>query len=168
MLVVGLSVLIAQADDKPIPPPKRNMVPLEEDWRLAKKPGAQPRKIGVLSCYPNNGGGYTFREWKCIAFYSLPYLPTTYKPLSNGTPKSICGTREMPFGGQTVYRSHMEVHIRPDRGPAPLFRVDMPIAEWSRDTLDGRFRLSIACDDYETRLKLKSIVPVLEHAEHAR
>jgi hypothetical protein len=28
--------------------------------------------------------------------------------------------------------------------------------------------LSIRAEDNETRLKLKSIVPVLEHAEHAR
>jgi hypothetical protein len=45
-----------------------------------------------------------------------------------------------------------------------LRRDGFPIATSSRDTADGRFRLSIMADDRETRLKLKSITPVLEHA----
>jgi hypothetical protein len=46
--------------------------------------------------------------------------------------------------------------------------VDTPIAKWTRDTTEGKFRLSILAEDSETRLKLKSIVPVLEHGEHGK
>jgi hypothetical protein len=49
-------------------------------------------------------------------------------------------------------------------GFGTLHRTDIPIAKWTRDTPDGQFRLSIKEEDHETRLKLKSIVPVLEHA----
>src|SRR5580704_10890319 len=75
-LLVGLSVAIAVADDKPAPPPKSSTVPPEKDSRLAKRPGARTQKIGVLTYYANAGGGYTFSEGEHIAFYALPYWPT--------------------------------------------------------------------------------------------
>jgi hypothetical protein len=58
--------------------------------------------------------------------------------------------------------------MRATPGASTLLRVDTPLAKWTRDTPNGQFRLSIMSDDHETRLKLKSIVPVLEHAEHAK
>jgi hypothetical protein len=68
------------------------------------------------------------------------------------------GSRTVPFGGQTIYRSEMkQISSRVHR------REDIPIAKWTRDTPDGKFRLTITEGDRETRLKLKSIVPVLEH-----
>jgi hypothetical protein len=146
--------------------------------RLAKLKGAQPQKIGVLSYYPNKGGGYTFFEGKEIVFYALPYSPSTSQDdfivlLVNGKKTtgqlwesrrlSTIGTSKLSFGGQTVYRCEMKAthqHV-------PL-REDIAIGKWSRDTPDGQFRLSIMEEDRETRLKLKSITPVLEHAEHGR
>ena len=182
IVVVGLLVSIAEADEKPTPPPTFSTVTPENDWRLAKQTGTQPQKIGVLSYYPNNGGGYTFLEGKHIAFYSLPYAPTTYwtdnvvvEVLTiNGNTQTLLmsrklnlytiGTSKMPFGGQTVYRSEMK-----DMNTGVVFRrQDMPIAKWSRDAAGDEFRLSILDVDRETRPKLKSIIPVLERAEHAR
>jgi hypothetical protein len=181
IFIVGLSVAIAKADEKPTPLPSQ--VTLDKDVRLACLTDAKPQKIGVLTYYPNQGGGYTFKEGNRIAFYALPYLPVTHKreqtvnaQMGNKvipvvvaiTFVTTIGLQKMSFGGQTVYRCHMEAHIPADRRPATLLRVDMPIAEWTRESADGKFRLSIMVEDNETRLKLKSIVPVLEHAEHAR
>ena len=206
VLLVGLSVPIAKADEKPtaavivrpvnggqspfhpIAAPSKPVTP-ENDSQLAKVPEAQSQKIGILTYYPNKAGGYTFLEGKQIAFYALPYLPTTYKHeaifvsvmwwkrnvVESRTLKTI-GTSNMPFSGQTIYRSEMKevedpgAHFpaRSRLRPRTFVREDIPIAKWTRDTPDGQFRLSIMSDDYETRLKLKSIVPVLGHAEHAR
>jgi hypothetical protein len=47
-------------------------------------------------------------------------------------------------------------------------REDSPIAQWTRDTPAGEFLLSLMDVDSQTRVKVKSIVPVLEHAEHGR
>jgi hypothetical protein len=186
VLLVGLSATIAKADDKPTPPwPPSTLTP-EKDWRLAKQAGGQPQKIGILTYYPNKGGGYTFVEGKHIAFYALPYMPTSHEylvdvPISvrddNGITEtrmvlksgrfSTIGASPMRFGGQTVYQSGMF-----NAGHDILRRYDAPIAEWSRDAPDGKFRLTIMDildeEDRETRLKLKSIVPVLEHTEHSR
>jgi hypothetical protein len=114
-------------------------------------------------------------------FYALPFLPTTYQVVRtrfvvetrNGiqTARHVVetvkvftiGKETIPFGGQTLYR----IGATPQR-PRDRRREDVPIAKWTRDTPDGQFRLSIMSDDYETRLKLKSIVPVLERAEHGR
>jgi hypothetical protein len=155
---------------------------LEKDARLAKLTNAPPQKIGILTYYPNMGGGYTFLQGNDIVFYALPYLPTSYKREvrvtvckdtgDGGTamvyvPRSInvstIGTSTMPFGGQTVYRSEM-FHT----GKDGFCREDIQLANWTRDTADGQCRLSIMDDDRETRLKLKSIIPVLERAEHRR
>jgi hypothetical protein len=172
-LLIGLSVGIADADDKATTPPVGWP---ENDSRLAKLNDAEPKRIGILTYYPNEMGGYTFLEREHIVFYALPYLPTTYPGLRarsvvetrNGkqTARVIfenvniigCGTSKMPFGGHTLYRP----------GFTPGHCQDIPIAKWSRDTPNGKFQLSILAEDSETRLKLKSIVPVLEHAEHAR
>ena len=180
LLLLGLSVAIAQAHEKPTPQSKLSTATPQHDWRLAKANGVQPHKIGVLTYYPNNGGGYTFRQGERLEFYSLPYRPTTstikqariVDEVVNGkmthriieaTTIVIVGTSKMPFGGQTFYRSYMT-----ERDPGILVREDTPIATLSRNALDGNFRLSIQDDDSETQLKLKSIRPVLEHAEHGR
>jgi hypothetical protein len=76
ILVVGLSFAVAKADAKS--PSPATLSPAN-DSRLAKRRDAQPQKIGVLSFYPNNGGGYTFVEGTDIVFYALPCIPTTYK-----------------------------------------------------------------------------------------
>jgi hypothetical protein len=65
----------------------------------------------------------------------------------------------MPFGGQTLYRAGTTQKPSDDRR-----REDVPIAKWSRDAPGDKLRLSISDEDRETRLKLKSIVPVLENA----
>jgi hypothetical protein len=178
VVVVGLSVA-AEEDDSPGADPT---LPPESDYRLAKVTDAEIQRIGLFTYYPNKGGGCTFLEGKKIAFYSLPYGPTTYPVQSRGLVKvrnargvrafpgqrwekaSIIGTREMPFGGRTVYRSEMRAT---DRRGLPR-RVDTPIAKWTRDTPDGKFRFTTISDDHETRLKLKSIVPVLENAGRGR
>jgi hypothetical protein len=174
ILVVGLSVGIADADAPPLSP--------EKDARLAKVADAKATRIGILTYYPNQGGGYTFLEGKQIAFVALPQLPTTrqaerlrvVREKRNGiivrrsavvekVNVFTIGTSKMAFGGQTIYRSEMMAPM----GPVPFrlqTRVDIPIAKWSRDTPDGKFQLSIMAEDSETRMKLKSIVPVLEHA----
>jgi hypothetical protein len=183
LLLVGLSVGIACADEKPAPPPSRltTLTP-ENDWRLAKRTGAQPQKIGILTYYLNKGGGYTFLRGERVEFYSLPNMPTTYKfeyfvlvmETVNGKPverrisvqtDDICviGTSTMSFGGQTLFRSKMR-----DTPAGTLVRVDTPLAKWSRDAPGEKFRLSILDDDRETRLKLKSIVPALEKSASAR
>jgi len=55
-----------------------------------------------------------------------------------------------------------------DNGKNGFYREDIRLAYWSRDTSDGKFQLWILPEDNETRLKLKSIRLVLEHAEHGR
>jgi hypothetical protein len=157
IVVVGLSVGIADADDPTLPP--------EKDARLAKVADAKPTRIGILTYYPNQGGGYTFLEGREIAFCALPYYPTTSKAqqhVFNGMLKPpvyyTIGTAQVPTGCQILYRSATRTTWSG--------RV-IPIALWTRDSFDGTFHLSILSEDYETRLKLKSIVPVLEHAGHA-
>jgi hypothetical protein len=158
VLVVGLSVAAAKADEKTTPPPpKLSTLTPENDWRLAKQTGAQPQKIGGLTYYPNAGGGYTFMKGKDIVFYALLFLPTTHNlqhNLRNGTimaQVAAVGTVPMPFGGQTVYRSEMT-----DIGFG-LSRRDIPIAMWSRDAPEREFRLSIKHEDHDTRLILEYI-----------
>jgi hypothetical protein len=179
VVLVGLSVPFAGASDKPAPLPTPSTVLPEKDSRLAKRPGAQTQRIGVLTYYSNAGGGYTFMEGEQIAFYALPYLPTTYQRAQtrlvtenrNGLIEDTAiaetvdvftiGKSKMPFGGQTFYRPGKLRH------PDDVCREHIPIAIWTRATPDGEFSLSIMTEDSKTRLKLKSIVPVLEHAEHA-
>jgi hypothetical protein len=175
VVLVGLCV----ADDKPTAP---MMVRPENDSRLAKLWDAHLQKIGILTYFLNEGGGYTFIEAEHIEFYSLPNVPTTSSIKDqvivlvnvNGkvtrrhvpqlrTIKTV-GTSKMPFGGQTVYR----LVVKEADDSSVFRREDIPIAKWTRDTPDGKFRLSILAEDNETRLKLKSIVPVLERAEHVR
>jgi hypothetical protein len=181
------SVSIAESDDKPAGRPwfnlnvtvVRNESPAENDARLAKRTDALPQKIGVLSYYANKGGGYTFMERGRLAFYALPYKPCTSKTqqivvvqdkddkdtfyrFQKEKAVSTVGTSTMPFGGLTVYRCEMF------DGIDGLRREDIPIAKWTRDTPTGEFRLSIVDVDSRTRVKVKSIKPVLERAEHAR
>jgi hypothetical protein len=164
-------------DDKPAAPPLEpcNVTP-DKDVRLACLADAKPQKIGVLTYYPNKGGGYTFMEVERIAFYSLPYMPTDYpsdrtvqvienrngnlvsRRIVERTTLASIGTATMPFGGQSIYRGEMM------QMATGVFRKDTALATWSRDTPDGHFRLFIMDGNRETRLKLKSIVPVLEHA----
>jgi len=173
VVLVGLSVRIAKPDDTAT----FHTVAPDKDWRLEKRPGAQPQKIGVLRYYPNKGGGYTFMEGGNIVFYSLPLLPTTDKVVrttivtettKDGTEYTFLvetinvgtvGTSKVPYGGQTLYGGRMmEVEAGVRR------RTDIPLATWSRDTPNGRFGLSVMDVDPQTRVKLKSIVPMLEHA----
>ncbi len=174
MAMVGLSVHIAGASDGS-PLAVDSTVPPDRDVRLARLTNAQPAKVGILTYYPNKGGGYTFMDGKRIDFYSLPYLPTTYKldyltlSLETGNGQEIrrqiaqqikiqvIGSSHLPFGGQTLFRSAMK-----DTPLGFSCRVDTPIAKWSRDTSDANFQLLILSGEYQTRLKLKSIVPVLE------
>ena len=159
---------------------------LEDDSRLAKLTNAPPQKVGLLTYYPNKGGGYTFIQGKNIVFYALPYTPTTYKcevrvrqrvhlARGGGNPHTGGGTMmadvtqsinvptigpsRVPFGGQTVYRTEMS-----SDGKNGSYREDIRLAYWSRDTADGKCQLWILADDRETQMKLKSIVPVLECA----
>jgi hypothetical protein len=179
LILIGLSVSIAEAEEKATPlASKLSTLTPEDDWRLAKQAGAQTQKIGVLSYYPNNGGGYTFLERAHIEFYSLPYAPTRYwthnvefevvnvhgKAQALGkrsiTGLNAIGTSKMPFGGQTFYRSEMK-----DMNTGVVFRrEDVPIARLTRDDPGSKFQLSIWDDDHETQLKLKSIKPMLEQA----
>jgi hypothetical protein len=178
VVLIGLSAGFAHADDKLTAVP--SMFTPEDDWLLDKQTGARPQKIGILTYYPNNGGGYTFMEGEDIVFYALPFFSTTYPAVRtvlvsetrNGhtirraifetVNAPAIGKSKMPFGGQTLYRGRM-MEVGGGRR-----RTDMPLAKWTRDAPDGKFRLSIMAEDSETRLKLKSIVPVLEHAEHGR
>jgi hypothetical protein len=147
VLIGILWVAIAYADEKLVTP--------DEDSRLANLSTGPPRRIGLLSYYPNKGGGYTFLEQNKVLFYSLPYEPTT-RQVENMVLPAI-GTAKVPFSGQTVYRSQFfQFEL------ATAHRMDTAIAKWTRDSPSGTFRLSIMSDDRETRLKLKSIVPVLE------
>jgi hypothetical protein len=173
VVLVGLSVGIAHANE-PEPTAVPSMFTPENDWLLAKQTGAQPQKIGILTYYPNNGGGYTFMEGEDIVFYALPFLSTTYPAVRtvfvsetrNGKTKRraifetvnapTIGKSQMPFGGQTVYRGRM-MEVEAGRR-----RTDIPLAKWTRDAPDGKFRLSIMEGDRETQVKLKSIVPVLD------
>jgi hypothetical protein len=152
VLLVGLLVPSALASDD---------IPPEKDSRLAKVRDAKPNKVGILTYYPNKEGGYTFLEEGQIVFYAVPYEPTTRQVENLVLP--VIGPLKTPFGGQTVYRSHI-MH----QGFGEPHRVDTPIAKWTRDTTEGKFRLSILAEDSETRLKLKSIVPVREHGEHGK
>jgi hypothetical protein len=175
--VVGLSVCVAEGDDKPTPTTSEaKAAPPDKDSRLAKLTDVPPQKIGVLKYYPNKGGGYTFFEGKEIAFCALPYLPTTYQRrqtrmvtenrnglieetlLAETVNVFTIGKSQMPFGGQTLYRPGKI------RDPDNVCREHIPIAIWTRATPDGEFSLSIMTEDSKTRLKLKSIVPVLEQA----
>ncbi|HEV3304255.1 MAG TPA: hypothetical protein VG055_31690 [Planctomycetaceae bacterium] len=178
---------IAKRDARKV---KAAQAELEKDTRLAKLTDAPPQKIGILTYYPNKGGGYTFVQGKDIVFYALPYTPSTYKcevrvwqrviqlprginPLGAGVAamanvaQSInvptIGPSKVPFGGQTICRTEMA-----DNGKNGFYREDIRLAYWSRDTSDGKFQLWILPEDNETRLKLKSIRLVLEHAEHGR
>jgi hypothetical protein len=180
VVLIGLLVGFAYAKDKSAPPVTDfSMVGPEYDARLAKLEDAQPRRSGILTYYPNNGGGYTFKEDGEMAFYAMPFLPTTChfarttfvvakvngrqtaRPIVETVQAFTIGKSKVPFGGQILYRGRtIEVE-------AGLRRIDTPLAKWSRDTPDGQFRLSIMAEDSETRLKLKSIVPVLEKASTA-
>jgi hypothetical protein len=178
MLLLGLWVSIVKADDKPASRPRpSNLIP-EKDSRVAKRPGAQTQKIGVLAYYPTVGGGLTFSENGKVAFYALPYLPVTSKherTVNRQVGKkevpvvvailfhATIGPSKLPLGSYAIYRSELMAD-----GEGGFLRQYIPIAMWSRDTAGGQFRLSLMVDDPETRLKLKSIIPVLESAEHRR
>jgi hypothetical protein len=148
ILVAGLSaplaeaVSLAEAGDKT--PLASSHEPPERDMRLAKLTGAQPQRIGLLTYYPNQGGGYTFLEREHIVFYALPSMPATCQ-LDRivqilGTPKgqverinvlivepinvSIIGTSKMPVGGQTLYRGELHTYFN------TFIRDDIAIAKW--------------------------------------
>ena len=74
------------------------------------------------------------------------------------------GTDKLSPGAYFIYR------CRPVETPQMGIscREDSPIAQWTRDTPAGEFLLSLMDVDSQTRVKVKSIVPVLEHAEHGR
>jgi hypothetical protein len=179
LVLFGLSVGMAVADDKSLIEPPT--VAPETDVRLFALKDSQPKRLGVLSYYPNRGGGYTFLEGKHIVFFALPYPSTksqcrfvafVNKEDVNGkkanervwesTTIATIGNSKLPHGGLTIFWSEMTT-----TPPGAHLREDIPIAEWTRNTPDGHFRLSITDVDSQTRLKLKSIVPVLERAEHA-
>jgi hypothetical protein len=172
-LLIGLLGPLSVVSDDVVRPHGPDTSP-ESDSRLARIADAKPQKIGVLTFFPNKGGGYTFLEGKDVAFVALPYLPITATfnhaqiigaqgkrrfigPVTIGS----IGTSKMPFGSQTLYRSQMT-----EKAPGFVVRDDTPIATLARDNADGHFRLSILAEDSETRTKLKSIKPVLERAEH--
>ncbi len=159
VLLVGMCV----ADDKPAGPADFIKIKPENDWRLAQLTDAKPQKIGLLTYYPIKDGGYTFMEGKNILFYALPYAPTTYYTHTIGSVK-------VARGGQSIYRGTMR-----ELTSGIYCREDSLLAKWTRDTPNGTFQFSImAVDsngmdvDSNTRVKLKSIVPVLERAEHVR
>jgi hypothetical protein len=162
IVVLGLSVGIADASDYPPTVAPKN------DVRLFNLTREEPKRIGILTYYPNVGGGYTFLEHEDIVFYSLPYMPTTYTVECVTTVRhtttvlGTIGTNMMPRGGQTLYRSEMKEIV-----PGVHRREDTPIAKWTRNTPTGRFRLLVMDVDSQTRVKLKSIVSVLDRAEHA-
>jgi hypothetical protein len=184
-LFTGLSVGMADAADKPAARPLFNFdarddaptVTPENDARLGKLPKTEARTIGVLTYYRNKGGGYTFLENGHLVFYALPHMPITsivqhtvdtrdktdkditYRFVKEGTASTV-GTSTMPFGGQTIYCPQM-VKVG---WSGVVRRYDIPIATWSRDMPTGKVRLSIMDVDSQTRVKLKSIVPVLETA----
>jgi hypothetical protein len=181
MVLVGLPALIATASDNS-PPPFASREPPEKDRRLAILSGAQPQKIGIFTYYANKGGGYTFKRDGIIEFYALPFIPYAYRcsctalkatfDVNDGfvtssavdiKTLSTVGLKPMPADGQTVYRSEMNQLY-----PGVFVRNDVPVATWASDAPGVPLRLSRWCDDSETRLKLKSIVPVLEHAEHGQ
>ncbi len=174
-LLIGLLGPLSVASDDVIRPHGPDTSP-ESDSRLARIADAQPQKIGVLTYFPNKGGGYTFMEGKDVAFVALPYLPATARfshaqiigaqgnrrfigPVTIGS----IGTSKMPFGSQTFYHTGMTI-----KAQGFSVRDDTPIATLVRDTPDGRFQFSILAKDSETRTKLKSIKPALGRAEHAR
>jgi hypothetical protein len=151
-VVLGLSVSVAKpSDDSQFVADS----PVRRDFRLAQPAGVHAKKIGVLMYYPNKAGGYTFLQHGDIVFYALPYLPST-REVENTTLPTI-GASKVPFGGQVIYRSQMN-------GFGIERRADIPIAKWTRDTPDGPFRFTMRDEDRLSRLKLQSIVPVLENA----
>ena len=177
MVLAGLFAGAWAEDENPVAPSK--VVP-ENDWRLARRTGSRSKTIGIFEFYPNKGGGYTFTRDGEIEFYALPNRPAAYhqsatvlevKSDANGriTTSSVIelrtlstiGMKPMLAGGQTVYRYEMTATY-----PGVFVRNDIPIATWSRDAPGAKFTLSRWCEDGETRLKLKSIIPVLEQAEH--
>jgi hypothetical protein len=171
IVVVGLPVGIAAAYDRP---PRPSAVTPDEDARLAKVADAPPHKIGVLTYYRNKGGGYTFIDGKQIVFYALSFVPATCqcerivqilgsnkgqveaRNIVGQIDVPIIGLSPMPVGSQTIYRGEMHTYFN------LRLRHDLAIGKWVRDTPDAKARLSITSDDHETRLKLKSIVPVLD------
>jgi hypothetical protein len=170
-LSIGLMSSVV-ADDKRTPPAADfSTVAPENDSRLAKLKDAQPKKIGILTYYANQGGGYTFLQGNGIVFYALPYTPSTYKcevqvavrrgvdHFRAAVPINVptIGTSIVPLDGQTVYQTD-----RVDNGKGGFFRRDLRLAYWSRDTPDSNFHFWILAEDRETKLKVKSIVPVLE------
>ena len=179
-LVVGLLVAIAKADAKLTPRPKPSTLTPQKDSRLAKRPGALPQKIGVLTYYRNVGGGFTFLDEDDIAFYAMPFDASVcncertvpiFERARNGavvvrlTVVNInvvtIGTLKLPDGYYTICRARMI-----DLGNESV-REDEPIAFWF-GAFAKEHRLSTITFDHETRIKLKSIIPVLEHAEHGR
>lgn len=156
LVVVWLSVPVAKASDDNSSGPD---TPVEKDARLAKVRDAKTSKVGILTYYPNKAGGLTFLEEDKILFFTLPYEPTT-RQVENMVLPAI-GT--VPLAGQTVYRSQVF-----QNGFGSPHRADTAIAKWTRAKPGGKFNLAIMAEDSETRMKVKSIVPVLEHAERGR
>ncbi len=181
LLSIGV-IYAAIAEDTAVVPSTKAPA---KDSRLARIKTSLPETIGVLSYYQNRGGGYTFVEGKEIVFYALPFWPTKTSEVFvggyrkdidamiasgqleamvtsgrvGGRALSIIGGSKMPPGCLTFYRGDMRKTTPPDA----LVREDTPIAQWSPD--GSLFSITAAADS-ETRLKLKSIVPVLKRAEH--
>src|ERR1700730_4199671 len=118
MLLIGLLVGIADADDKATATASTGItLTPESELLLAKVAGARPQKIGILTYYPNQGGGYTFLEGREIAFYALPYLPSTHHVVQIRfvtehrivLTVNICAVDKltMHFGSHTFYRLEM-------------------------------------------------------------
>jgi hypothetical protein len=178
VVLVAFSVGIVDAwdDDAPAPP----SVTPDTDKRLARWSDSPFQKIGLFTYFRNNGGGYTFLQDDRLEFYSLPNVPepqtvkyaevvlvsvngkVVRQFVSHSQTLGTIGTVRHPFGGQTFFRTQMK-----QVGKAS-YRDDKAIATWSRESAHDKFRFSITSDGHETRLKLKSIISVLERAEHAR
>jgi hypothetical protein len=178
--LVGMSLAIAEAADKPASRPKPSTLSPKNDSRLAKRPDAREHKIGLLSYYPNIGGGFTFLEKGDVAFYAMPFdmdvcerdrVERVHEKRNGVEAVSLkverlqigfIGTSKLRPGELMICRGQLI-----DLGTGLDVRKEEPIACWSGNYPKDS-RLMMLTDDRETRLKLKSIVPVLERAEHAR
>lgn len=143
----------------------------EIDYRLTLAPNTPTCAMAIMGAWllilfvaPVCGLIGATVGWLSSAIYcELDHGGTAMVPVPMSMNVPIIGASKVPFGGQTVYSTEMW-----SNGNDGSYREDIRLASWSRDTTAGKFQLSILAEDRETRLKLKSIVPVLEHAEHAR
>ena len=172
ILVVGLSVGIAAAYDRS---PRPSAVRPEEDARLAKVANAcHLRRLACSRTIETREAATRSSRGGISCSTLFPLCPRRanvqgiVQILGNNKgqveARNIVGQIDVPMIGllpmpvcsQTIYRGEMHTYFN------LRLRHDLAIGEWVRDTPDSKARLSITSDDHETRLKLKSIVPVLE------